>query len=287
MGRISWLIGLVFIVLTGTGCSSKIDGDVYVLDENGTSNKLASVDIYAVPSKELESFEKMVNAKRDKIKDECLSVVPAYGLKIFFQEKNVLDREDSGLVSRWLNTLATTGREYDPARSKLQEKLLDKYLSLNSRMKEAFGSAKAQDVYAKFSELHPVNFYSTEVAPLLNGSQVLKTSSTADGKFSLELPSSEFVLVAVTGNQKNQKRHLWMIKLTSKDKTVTLSDANKFDKQCSNCFLQKVDLSLSWGEPLGRGFHAVSYFDEKFTPGLNYKDERNALFDETKKAGFF
>jgi hypothetical protein len=256
------------------GCSSKVDGDVYIRAKGGTANKLALVNIFAVPIKDLEHYENATSAKAEKIKAEVLASIPSSTLKSLYSEHVALLEEASRLQHSEYEAMASGRGSFDSGRKKLQDKLYDNKQTLEMKLLTALTDAKVNDSYARLNSIAPIAFYQSEIAPLLNGAQVVKTVSDADGKFTLELPRGDYVLVGIDGD-----RSLWLVKINSKENKVTLSDANAFDSGCTNCLVKTVDKSVAAGGSLSMAVYVMSEFangnDRKIKP----------LFEYAKKAG--
>ena len=81
------------------GCSKKLDGDIFVLNNDGSSKKLPLVDVYAVQLNALIEFEKVANIKRDKDKADVMTTFASLDLKGLNEQHLAVTKGETDLLS--------------------------------------------------------------------------------------------------------------------------------------------------------------------------------------------
>lgn len=265
------------------GCSKKLNGDVFVLNIDGSSKKLALVDVYAIPAKNVVGFEKTTKEKYTKEKADVMSGFAAIDLKSLHEEDRVLNNQSRESLLRLVKR-AQMGLYYaaDPVGDVLKEKQDKNNEALNSKMVSNFNRADVVALYKKLQAITAITFYSEEVKSYLTDSSVVKAVTDSEGKFSMNLTADNVVLVAVSKDMERNTVRLWLVNFKSGEKKVTLSDANSFEKRCPTCLLSGIEKT---DENLLALAAAISIFPKK----NNLEDrsfEREWIFDKAKKCSF-
>lgn len=270
------------------GCSKRLDGDVFVLNKDGSSNKLALVDVYAVPLNALTEFEKVANAKRDREKAEVMATLASLDLKGLNEEhiavleigRRVFARE----VDRTLKGISDFIGS-DPVGEALSDKHRKMDVELNKKIIAKFKASDVNALYKKVQSLAPSDFYPQEIKSHLTDASVKKVVSDSDGKFTMDLKSEDVVLVAIAKGKDGNPVHFWLVKLPANEKRITLSDANSFEKGCPTCLLAGTDKTLDPAKELPMAVYVIGTYPTKNDYELS--KERVWIFDFAKKANLF
>lgn len=284
------LKALALVVVAGSllflqGCSRKLEGDVFVLGDNGTARKLPLVDIYAVPLSALSDFEKVANTKRDKEKAEVMATFASLDLKSLNEEHIAIKNVEADLLLRDLDRAAKGFSQFaaDPVGDALKDKLRKRDEDLNQKIIAKFKAADVDGLYKKIKGIAPINFYSQEIKSYLTDASIFKVTTDAEGKFAMTLKGDDLVLVAIALGKDGTPGNFWLVKLPAADEKVTLSDANSFEKGCPSCLLAGTDKSLDSGEALSLTAYVISAYPKKSSFELS--KERSWIFDYGKRAG--
>lgn len=256
------------------GCSQNINGDVFELRADGSSKKLASVDVYAIPLKSVAAFERIANTKRDKKKAEVLASFASlsFDLKAFHEEHLAVEQAQTEIFIQDIkkgyiySKPPVTKREED-----LNQKMIDKFMKFD-----------VESLYKKMNSLNPIYFYSQEIKKYITDTTTQKTVTDSEGKFNLNLSFDEAVIVALTKDNYGTNR-LWLVRLEPNAKRITLSDANSFEKGCPTCLLSDIDNTLTAREKLSTAAYEISQFPkEKYKH--RHRENRESLFKFAKEA---
>ena len=72
----------------------------------------------------------------------------------------------------------------------------------------------------------------------------IKSQSDSDGRFQMELPSDNYLIVAVGARMALGEEYIWLMKTPTNGK-LRLANDSMFDKGCEYCFLSKDDLATT------------------------------------------
>ncbi len=218
----------LFISIMLSGCSKTIEGDVFYKSGENTI-KASDVDLYLFDPSE---FGVQVQKRKEEIADE-----------IAYIEGRIASNKDSiakleelqrKLFAASLNMAMSGGWNTNTVGGVYQQNKQDQLLNQSSesigRSSDAVSNYKNEiDEWNKEIERIKNGSSGKYYFPVLNDRQpVAKTN--ADGRFKFETKGSDGqILVAKT------KEKIWIIKLSSDQKNISLTDSNESSHNCVVC----------------------------------------------------
>jgi hypothetical protein len=246
--RHALLISIFISFALLAGCSSKIDGEVFIVTKGGQSVKLGLIDVYAVPVGDLpEKYTKYIKKQDAYIKDAYSKINtstydPAYAkyreqVKGLIPVVKVFSEQVKALENNRFRSAETIRGAYHK-----QREIEQKYNSLPvvqaceasiEAVKSSMQMIKDQQsriedsVRKEFGNKTFIDFIQS--AATLDGARKVTTNS--DGKFVISVPSSSgYYIFARASREALNESYTWLLPVTeSKDGRLTLSNNNLLD----------------------------------------------------------
>lgn len=241
--RIPTLYALLLVSLFSlAGCewfARDLKGQVFIVQQNGGSLKLGLVDVYATSEDELRVHlqNKAIEGAAAKAKIE-----DRYRTSKAIIEKAKKDIRDAKETLVEMEGQIEKGRASGEFKKKPQEEIVANFILQQLKTKfipmmEADGEKKInieQKVVAEYESYDSPAFYFSNVPGL---KAVGKTD--ADGKFAVQLPRGELVLVANAQRKvlDTTENYFWAIRSSSIDfkRELFLSNDNLVETKCQSC----------------------------------------------------
>jgi hypothetical protein len=241
--RLSTLCAFLLVSLvTLAGCdwfARDLNGQVFIVQQNGGSLKLGLVDVYTISEEELRAhLQKKAtegSSAKAKIEDRYRS-----SKAIIDKAKRDLKETKAKLVE--LEGQLEKGKASGEFKKKPEEEVMANFILQQARttilpMLEAEAEKKIsteQKVVAEYESYDSPAFYFSSVPGL---KAVGKTD--ADGKFSVRLPRGDLVLVANAQRKvlDTTENYFWAIRSSGIDfkRELFLSNDNLVETKCQSC----------------------------------------------------
>jgi hypothetical protein len=239
------LAALLLLLLLVTGCSRKVDGEIFIV-QGGKAERLALVNIYAIPAANLAGFNEAAAKDLEALKSKYMKFVASVDYSNEIKQLDDMEAMRRQAFDKWAEcaeknistyplTCKQAHKSIEQEMFKVRAQLARKGLSFAPLAGEADGLTQFE-----------VEFYAKELEPYLNGQGVQRATSDADGRFSLNLNDGEFVVVAVP-REGAKSAFLWAFRLDKNAKKLQISNdqviSNRpnISSDCKACFIEKRD----------------------------------------------
>lgn len=232
----------VFLVLVGAfllhACSSKIEGEAFVVTKGGESKKLGLVEVQAYKMSDIDGFKKKLLGEYSAFIDKIAEDYKFVGLKEKHDERNKLIAEINEANKKYEKChTGWLGKECDVK--------LPKELAADFELRKtsiAIGTlAIIADKAVKLDNKFDLIYLASRVAEHTKSLEAIKTKTDADGKFAMTLPSGEYLIVATGSRQSLGEDYFWLLH-TNKSGAIRLANDSMFDQGCDTCLFSKSDV---------------------------------------------
>lgn len=232
-------IYIAIAVLLLNACSSKIDGEAFVVTKGGESKKLGLVEVQAYKMSDIEGFKKKLLGEYSAFIDKIAEDYKFVGLKEKYDERKQLIAEINEANKKYEKChTGWLGKECDV--------MLPKDVAADFELRKtkvAVGTlAIIADKAVKLDEKFDLIYLAEKVAEHTKSLEAIKTKTDADGKFVMTLPSGEYLIVAIGSRQSLGEDYLWLLH-TNKSGAIRLANDSIFDQGCDTCLFSKDDIS--------------------------------------------
>lgn len=236
--RLSRSIYIAIAALLLNACSSKIEGEAFVVTKGGESKKLGLVEVQAYKMSDIEGFKKKLLGEYSAFIDKIAEDYKFVGLKEKHDERNKLIAEINEAKKKYEKChTGWLGRECDVK--------LPKELAADFELRKtsiAIGTlAIIADKAMKLDNKFDLVYLSSRVAEHTKSLEAIKAKTDADGKFAMTLPSGEYLIVATGSRQSLGEDYFWLLH-TNKSGAVRLANDSMFDQGCDTCLFSKADI---------------------------------------------
>jgi len=234
----SKLIYLVIAALLLNACSSKIEGEAFVVTKGGESKKLGLVEVQAYKMSDIDGFKKKLLGEYSVFIDKIAEDYKFVGLKEMYDERKQLITEIKEKNKKYEKChTGWFGKECDVELPK--EVAADFELR---KTKIAAGTlAIIADKAVKLDDKFDLIYLAGRVAEHTKSLEAIKTKTDADGKFAMTLPSGEYLIVAIGSRQSLGEDYFWLLH-TNKSGAIRLANDSMFDQGCDTCLFSKGDI---------------------------------------------
>lgn len=235
--RFSKCIYIAISALLFNACSSKIEGEAFLVTKGGDSKKLGLVEVQAYKIDDIEGFKKTLLAEYSQFIDKIAEDYKFVGLKEKHDERKQLIAEIKEANKKYIKS-SFCGIKYCDV-------ILPKELRADFQRRESsieIGTSaiildKAVDLDKKFG----LTYLAGRVAEHTKSLEAVKTKTDADGKFSMTLSSGEYLIAAVGSRNLLAEDYFWLLR-TNKSGTIRLANDSMFDQGCDTCLFSKDDM---------------------------------------------
>ena len=231
----------IYIVIAAfllNACSSKIEGEAFVVTKGGESNKLGLVEVQAYKMSDIEGFKKKLLSEYSAFIDKTAEDYKFVGLKEIYDERKQLISELKDANKKYENChTGWLGKECNVKLPKEVDADFER-----RKKKIAVGTlAIIGDKAVKLDKNFDLIYLAERVAENTKSLDAIKTKTDADGKFAMTLPSGEYLIVATGGRQSLGEVYFWLLH-TNKGGAIRLANDSMFDQGCDKCLFTKDDM---------------------------------------------
>ena len=236
--KLSKFICIFSTLLLLNACSSKIEGEAFIVTKGGESKKLGLVEVQAFKISDIEEFKKKIlndySIYIDKIEEDYKFA----GLKEKHDDRNKLISEINEANKKYEKCrIGWFGKECDV---KLPKDLADEFERRKAAI--AIGTlAIIADKAVALDNKFDLVYLAGRLAGHTKSLESIKTKTDADGKFAMTLPSGEFLIVATGKRQSLGEDYFWLIR-NNKGGNIRLANDSMFDQGCETCLFTKADI---------------------------------------------
>jgi len=231
-------IYIVIAALLLNACSSKIEGEAFVVTKGGESKKLGLVEVQAYKMSDIDGFKKKLLGEYSAFIDKVADDYKFTGLKEKYDERkqliaeiNEADKKYEKCFNGWL------GKECDVK--------LPKVIAADFELRKLKIAVETLKIIAdkavKLDDKFDLIYLAVRVAEHTKSLEAIKTKTDADGKFAMTLPSGEYLIVARGSRQSLGEDYFWLLH-TNKSGAVRLANDSMFDQGCDTCLFSKDDI---------------------------------------------
>ena len=228
----------VIVALLLIACSSKIEGEAFVVTKGGESKKLGLVEVQAYKMSDIDEFKKKLLTEYSEFIEKIAEDYKFPGLQAIHDERNRLITEINEANKKYEKChIGWLGKECDV---KLPKEVAADFQLRKTKIKIdtlAIIANKAVKLDKKFDLI----YLAGRVAEHTKALEVIKTKTDADGKFSMTLPSGEFLIAATGSRQSLGEDYFWLVH-TNKSGSIRLANDSMFDQGCDTCLFSKADI---------------------------------------------
>jgi hypothetical protein len=236
--RLSRSIYIAIAALLLNACSSKIDGEAFVVTKGGESKKLGLVEVQAYKMSDIEGFKKTLLGEYSQFIDKIAEDYKFVGLKEKHDERNKLITEINEANKKYEKCTSFYGIK--DCNAKLPKELAADFEIRKASI--AIGTlAIIADKAVKLDEKFDLIYLASRVAEHTKSLEAIKTKTDADGKFAMTLPSGEFLIAAIGSRQSLGEDYFWLLR-TNKSGAIRLANDSMFDQGCDTCLFSKADI---------------------------------------------
>lgn len=236
--RLSRYIYIAIAALLLNACSSKIDGEAFVVTKGGESKKLGLVEVQAYKMSDIDGFKKKLLDEYSGFIGKISEDYKFVGLKEKYDERKQLIVEIKEANKKYQKChMGWLGKECD---AKLPKEVAADFELRKTSI--AIGTlAIIADKAVKLDEKFDLTYLASRVAEHTKSLEAIKTKTDADGKFAMTLPSGEFLIVAIGSRQSLGEDYFWLLR-TNKSGAIRLANDSMFDQGCDTCLFSKDDM---------------------------------------------
>lgn len=222
-----------------SACSSKIEGEAFVVTKGGDSKKLGLVEVQAYKMQDIEGFKAKILGEYSVYVNKISEGYKFVGLKEKYEERKQLLSEIEDATKKYQKCHTSYG--FEECDMKLP-KTLENDFEIRKKGIEIGASKIITENAVKIDNKFDMIYLMERVAEHTKTLEAIKTKTDADGKFTMTLPSGEFLIVATGSRQSLGEDYLWLIK-NSKSGSIRLANDSIFDQGCSECLFTKDDVN--------------------------------------------
>ncbi len=237
MKQLKILLALVGAFLLHA-CSSKIEGEAFVVTKGGESKKLGLVEVQAYKMSDIDGFKKKLLGDYSEFIDKIAEDYKFVGLKEKYDERKQLIAEMK--VAKKKYEKCTTFLGITNCNLNLPKELAADF-ELRETKIAVETLAIITDKAVKLDEKFDLIYLAGRVAEHTKSLEAIKTKTDADGKFAMTLPSGEYLIVATGSRKSLGEDYLWLLR-TNKSGAIRLANDSMFDQECDICLFTKDDM---------------------------------------------
>jgi hypothetical protein len=239
--NLSKSIYIAVAALLLNACSSKIEGEAFVVTKGGESKKLGLVEVQAYKMSDMDGFKKKLLSEYSGFIDKIAEDYKFVGLKEKHDERNKLITEINEANIKYKKcTRPYAYLDITECEAKLPKELAAEFELRRTSIAVgtmAIIADKAMTLDNKFDLIYLVS----RVAEHTKSLEAIKTKTDADGKFAMTLPSGEYLIAAVGSRQSLGEDYFWLLH-TNKSGAIRLANDSMFDQGCDTCLFTKDDI---------------------------------------------
>lgn len=237
-------------------CSSKIEGEAFVVTKGGESKKLGLVEVKAYKMSDIEGFKKKLVSEYSAHMDKLAEDYKFDGLKEKHDERKQLLAEMEDAIKKYkkcpeipsgvselardlwfLGCKVSLPKELDAEFQQRKKSIADGALKIIFDKADKVDLQGDRGLDEKFDQF----FISKRVEEHTKSLEAVATKTDADGKFSMTLPKGEFLIVATGSRQAFGEDYFWLLK-ASKGGSIRLANDSLFGQGCETCLFTASEM---------------------------------------------
>lgn len=228
-----------FSILAIQGCSKKIEGEVFVVNPNGTAERLSLVKIYQLNPSQAEQFRQSIESRSKQIVNNFENAVSKIDLNELEKQLQLIDAAEEKAM-RVLRQCAARQGHMSFCLGLTQE-LAEMQMEAGRAARKKMAQIAISIENIEESAFTPAALIAREAESYATKNNITPTKTNSEGKYLIDLSPKDNRLLAVPDSEQLQPRAIWFIDGSQIEKTLILSNDNQVGKNCKEC----VTLSVS------------------------------------------
>jgi hypothetical protein len=224
-------VGLSIVAIQG--CSKTMEGEVFLVDPKGVSERLSLVKIYQLSVNQVEQFRQALDATSKQIELDLKSATSKVDLNELEKQLQLIDAANERSKSVMQQCIARRG--HLALCTEFVQGLAEAQVDVDEAVRK-----KLAQIAVSFKEVEgtpstSIALIAREAESFAEKHNITPTKTNSEGKFSLQITAKDNRLLAVPESEQVKSHSVWLIDGSQTEKELILSNDNRVGKNCKEC----------------------------------------------------
>jgi len=229
-------VGLLILALQG--CSKTVEGEVFLVNSNGTSERLSLVKIYQLNVDQVEEFRRSLDASGKQMGRDLTNALSKIDLESLDKQLQLIDAADNKKNS--VLQRCEVQRGHMAYCLDLIRGLVETQVEVDSAVRRKLALIAASFKSLEGTPSTPIAFIAKEAESYAGTNNITPTKTNSDGKFTIQLTSKDNRLLAVPDSGQVKSHSIWFIDGSQTEKSLILSNDNQVGTNCKECVALEI-----------------------------------------------